>query len=324
MKLLKIGLFAMTAFATAVGASAPAFAGYGHGRGVSVHVGKPYYHPVGYRRFNRGYHRGYYRGYRRGFRGGYYGRRPYRRGIRGGEAAAIALGVVGGAIILNEVIENDRRRDAYYRDRRYAEERYRRYDPRYDDYYYERGARRAPRDERFEEDFDDGFEDEAPRARRDRVPSRGGEGAAEEFRDFDRDDRRFEDRDDRAFEEFDDERFENDRGDDRRPQDRAPDAAPTEPVEEDPLDDELLGGEQVIAFAVDRAFRDCTDEARAAAARDGQFIAMPSRPGRVTPLQGGGVRMTADLTAQNQRGAQFLRTLTCEADARRITFLQLS
>ncbi len=93
---------------------------------------------------------GYYGGYY-GYHGGYYGRRRfhrrhYRRG-GGGRAAAIALGVVGGAIILNELAESRARQRAY--DARYYG--YRRpyyYDPGRPDS-YQRG---------FENGFDRGFD----------------------------------------------------------------------------------------------------------------------------------------------------------------------
>ena len=269
MKFFKAGLFAIAAFATALGVSVPAFAGGGYGHGVRAHHGGGYAY-----RGSRGYHRNYYRPgrhYRGGrhFRGGrYYGRRHYRgrygryRRGGGGRGAAIALGVIGGAIILNEVLEEDRRRSAH--DNR----RYRDYDPRRDDYYYRRGEERAP-----------AIDDET-----------------------------FDDRD------FEDGRLERE----------ALTPSPSDPVERDDLDDDLLGGEEDIGFSVQTAFNECSDEARAAARRDGQLIAMPARPTDVEALGGGVVRMTADLTAQDQRGGQFLRRLTCEADARRITFLQLS
>lgn len=69
-----------------------------------------------------GYHGGYYKG-GYGYKHGYYGRRHYRRGHYrhhhggGGKAAAIALGVIGGAIILNEIAEDRARQRAY--DERY-------------------------------------------------------------------------------------------------------------------------------------------------------------------------------------------------------------
>jgi len=86
----KKAILSATAAAVVFGLTAPAFAG---GR----------YHHRGHN-----YH-GHYHGH-------YYG--------HGGRGAAIALGVIGGAIILNE-ISQDRARDRYYEDR-YYDEAYRR------------------------------------------------------------------------------------------------------------------------------------------------------------------------------------------------------
>lgn len=99
-----IALAAAAAF-LALGAGASAKAGGGHYYG---HVG--YYH--GY------YGKPYYGGHRHYH--GHYHRRHHRGG--GGKAAAIALGVIGGAILINEVAES-RARERYYRDR-YHRERY--------------------------------------------------------------------------------------------------------------------------------------------------------------------------------------------------------
>ena len=264
MNILKKGLFAATAAATAL-ATAPAFAGGGYGYGYGAHGGGYYAAGYGHRAYHgkRYYkHRGYgKRHYRK------YHRRHHRGG--GGDAALIALGVIGGAIILNEATKDDRR--YAYEDRRYRDEvRHRRYDPRRDDYYYQRGVEQAPYDDEYEEEF----EDEAPRS------------------------------------------------------------APSRSVERDDLDDQLLGGdeenrnqlrgEEEVRFSVQAAYRECSSEARNAASRDGQFIAMPANPTNVEVLDRDLVRITADLTAQDQRGRQFLRTLTCEADSDRITFLRLS
>lgn len=89
--------------ALGLGLSGPAAAG-------GSHFSYGYYGPAYY----GGYHyAGYgYRGYGRGYRHG----RRHRGG--GGKGAAIALGVIGGAIILNELAE-DRARRQYYEDRRY-------------------------------------------------------------------------------------------------------------------------------------------------------------------------------------------------------------
>lgn len=99
--------FALAAAAVflALGAGAPAKAGgghyYGHAGYYHGYYGKPYY--GGHRHYHRHYHRRHHRG-------------------GGGEAAAIALGVIGGAILINEVAES-RARERYYR-HRYHRERY--------------------------------------------------------------------------------------------------------------------------------------------------------------------------------------------------------
>ena len=112
-------VLAAAASATALGMALPASAGgyYGHGG---------YYGP---------YYGGYYghHGYRHH---GYHGRRHGG----GGKAAAIALGVIGGAIILNEVAESRARERAY--EARYYD-RYDRYStravPAYDREAFKRG-----------------------------------------------------------------------------------------------------------------------------------------------------------------------------------------
>ncbi|MEM9618664.1 MAG: hypothetical protein AAF936_11945 [Pseudomonadota bacterium] len=116
------------AAATVLGAGAPAAAGGGF---VSYgYYGPAYYggvHYAGYRNF------GYGRPYRR-----FHHRRHYRRHHRGGgNGAAIALGVIGGAIILNELAE-DRARRRVYEDRYY-----RRYDNRRPGDYYDPYESRA-------------------------------------------------------------------------------------------------------------------------------------------------------------------------------------
>lgn len=130
--------FAAAAAALAFGLSAPAQAGGGY-YGAGYHGG---YYTAGYKSY--GYrHRGYHRHHRRHRHGG------------GGKGAAIALGVIGGAIILNELAE-DRARDRYARDR-YYEDRYYRDRYRARDYDYDRGYRDGQYDarrdsERYEDD----------------------------------------------------------------------------------------------------------------------------------------------------------------------------
>lgn len=136
-------VLAGAAAALAAGVSAPAAAGGKHG-----------YYGHGY--YGHGYHGRYYgRGYGHG--------RHYRRHHRGGggKGAAIALGVIGGAIILNEIAESNAERRAY-EDR--FDRRYDRYStraaPPYDRDAFERGYERgleAGRAEAPPQDFrDDG------------------------------------------------------------------------------------------------------------------------------------------------------------------------
>jgi hypothetical protein len=111
---LRKSAIAAGALAMSLGAGAPALAGgysahfsYYSGYHGPSHYG--YGHHYGYSRRHYGHHRSY---------------GHYHHG--GGNAAAIALGVIGGAIIINELAESRARERAY--DRAY-EERYVRYDP---------------------------------------------------------------------------------------------------------------------------------------------------------------------------------------------------
>lgn len=123
-------LLAAAVSMTALGVAAPAAAGgyYGH-VGYSNHYyggGHGYYGHRGYR--HRGYHRRHHGG--------------------GGKAAAIALGVIGGAIILNEVAESRADRRAYEA----------RYDDRYDRYdRYSRRAQPAYDREAFKRGYEEGY-----------------------------------------------------------------------------------------------------------------------------------------------------------------------
>ena len=102
----------LCAAATAIvlGAGAPALAGGGYYGGYYGHHGG--YYSAGY-----GGHYGY-RGHHRGHRRGHHGH-------GGGKGALIALGVIGGAIILNEAAESRARERAY---EARVENRYNRYD----------------------------------------------------------------------------------------------------------------------------------------------------------------------------------------------------
>ena len=104
VSVLKKSVLSVAAAAVVLGAAAPAFAG-------------------GYRHGHHNRHHGHYHGHHGHHHGG------------GGKGAAIALGVIGGAIILNELAE-DRSRDRYYEDR-YYQDRY--YDQRSRDRAYDRG-----------------------------------------------------------------------------------------------------------------------------------------------------------------------------------------
>jgi hypothetical protein len=144
-KRAKAALVAAAAMALA-GVSTPAFAGGGYYGG---HGG--YY--AGHGHYGYGYsgHGFYNRGY---YGGGHYGRGRYhgRGGLSGGEAALIAVGIIGGAILIDRAFDDrrDRYDDRYYDDRRY---RGRDYDDRRragafdDDYYYQRDSRAYEYDE---------------------------------------------------------------------------------------------------------------------------------------------------------------------------------
>ena len=134
--------------------STPALAGgghyYGHGRHFDrgFHGGYGYYGPryYGPRHYGHGrYGRGYYRG---------------RGGLSGGEAALIAVGIIGGAILIDRALDDrrDRYDDRYYDDRRYRDRDYddrRRAGAFDDEYYYQRDSRPYE------------FEDDVRSARRD-------------------------------------------------------------------------------------------------------------------------------------------------------------
>lgn len=135
--LAKKSALALAAISMALGPLAPAFAGGRHHRG---HHGSHYY--------ASGHH--YYGG------GHYYGSRHYRRhhhgGLSGGEAALLAAGIIGGVILIDRALENDR-------DRAYAGS----YDPYRGDRYEPRAPSRDfyyRRDDRGYEAGDDDFTDD--------------------------------------------------------------------------------------------------------------------------------------------------------------------
>lgn len=155
--MMKKSALALAALSVALGPLAPAFADGRHHRG---HHGSYYYAPDHH---YSGHH--YYGG------GHYYGSRHYRRhhhhgGLSGGEAALLAAGIIGGIILIDRAIENDR-------DREYA----RNYDPYRGDRY---GPRAPSRDFYYRRDergySDDEFADD--RALEDELAGGGSYGAA--------------------------------------------------------------------------------------------------------------------------------------------------
>ncbi len=94
--------------------------------------------------FAKGYHHGHRGHHRHGGHGG-------------GKGAAIALGVIGGAIILNELAE-DRARDRYYEDRYYRDRAYesRARDRAYDSGYYDGRADERRYDDRYDDRYESG------------------------------------------------------------------------------------------------------------------------------------------------------------------------
>ncbi|MGE0408950.1 MAG: hypothetical protein AB7P23_06775 [Amphiplicatus sp.] len=224
MALLKKTL--LTAAALALGSTAPASAGGGHHHGWRGHGG---------------YHHAYARHYRGGY---YYGSRYYRHGhghLSGGEAALIALGVVGGIVLIDRALERDR-----------YETRYGYYDPPPPRDYYRRDDR--PLSYGDDEEIDGGFYDDSELA-----------GAG-----------------------------------------HAPSYAP---------------GERRYNYGA--AYNDCKAETRDAARDGGLVVALPAKPQRIEPIDGGAaVRFTAGYIVQD-RGRETRRTMICEADGAGVRFLEL-
>ncbi len=136
---LKKSLLSAAAAAMALGSAAPAFADGGG------HHGRHGYHG----------HGGYHHAYKRHHHGRYYyGSRHYRHGrghLSGAEAAFIALGIVGGVVLIDRALEREQNRYAY--EPRYA--------PPPRDSYYRRDDRPLYDDE-LDGDFgDDGADDGA-------------------------------------------------------------------------------------------------------------------------------------------------------------------
>lgn len=149
-----------------VAASTPAYAGGGRHGGHywdrGYYGGYDYYAPRYY-----GYGHGYYGG------GRHWRHHRGRGGLSGGEAALIAVGIIGGAILIDRALDDrrDRYDDRYYEDRRFRDRAYddrRRAEAFNDDYYYQRDARpydfedgdRSARGAEFPRD--DGFGSDGP------------------------------------------------------------------------------------------------------------------------------------------------------------------
>lgn len=217
----------LAAFSLALGALAPAYAGGRHHGG--------YGH--GWRGHGHGHHY-------------YYGSRHYRRhhhghGLGAGEAALLAAGIIGGVILIDRAIENERARERYYS--RAYEPYYAGYEPApARDFYYRRDDRFAGDESEF---HDNGGLDALA----------GG------------------------------------------PADRGP------------------------SYNYGAAYNDCKAEIREAAGDGGLLVALPARPQRIEPIEGGAaVRFTADILARDLAGAEYRRVVTCEADARGVRFLEIA
>ncbi|GJL95139.1 MAG: hypothetical protein DHS20C05_15440 [Hyphococcus sp.] len=211
------------------------------GFNASAQAGGGYYYGGGYGYYDNGYYDAYS-----------YHHRSRRHGHHhshgGGKGAAIALGIIGGAILINELAE-ERARDRAYEDR---------YERRYDR--YSRRAQPVYSDPIIfpEDDYD-------------------------------------------------------------------------EDAKADPLDDRLAGGDQAraddggpapIRYSYDQAYRTCMTHARAALSDRGFILAAPARPETAEEV-GRAWKMTANVTAQNDRGESWNRAMYCEADDSRVYLLEL-
>lgn len=91
--------------------------------------------------------------------------------------------------------------------------------------------------------------------------------------------------------------------------------------------DDLLGAAPAgpnAAYNYGAAYNDCKAETRAAAGQGGLHVALPAKPQRITPIEGGeAVRFTADLIASDRRGGEARKTMICEADINGVRFLEL-
>ncbi len=88
---------------------------------------------------------------------------------------------------------------------------------------------------------------------------------------------------------------------------------------DDPLDDELLGGDALIRIA----YRGCAAETRAETGRERMIAALPAKPSNVRMIPGGVYHLTASFTVQDPRGGQYQRMMSCKADSRGVMQLEL-
>jgi len=82
------------------------------------------------------------------------------------------------------------------------------------------------------------------------------------------------------------------------------------------------GGPAPIRLSYGRAYQACMSHARAALSNRGFILAGPARPETVEEA-GRAWKMTANVTAQNQRGETWTRAMYCEADDNRVYLLEL-
>jgi len=242
-------LLCLAASATTLGVSAPAFAG---GSYFSAGYGSGYYGGGGFHSSSFKGHRGF-RGHRsfRGHRG--YHRGHGRRHGGGGKGAVIALGVIGGAILLSEAARADERRG-------YARERY--YDRR------DRYDRRRYR---------------SRNSNRTILRERDNEGVTGD---------------------------EGGRSDD------------LDSALEGGRVDRNDGGPAPISISYRGAYATCMTHARKALGDRGFILAAPDRP-ETAEDAGGAWRITATVSAQNQKGESWNRAMYCEATEDRVFLLEL-
>ncbi len=282
------------------------FKGHGYrGHGYRGHGYNYGYRGHGYRGYYpRGYRSGFYGGYARPYYGGYYGgpRRYYRPGVvyvggprfygpgyryrnyRGGISGAEAVLIAGGIVGGAILIDSALERRAQNR------------------YDYERAYQ--PRSAETPGAFDDEYY-----YRRD--DTQGARQDERRLGDQRLDDERFDDRRYSADERYE-ERDDDDLGllgGDARDFDR---------------DDRRDGVRVANASSFRSAYNECIAETRGAAGAGGLSVALPAEPTLVESLADGSVRMTARFLATNQRGQEWNRIMTCEADASGVTFLEIA